>query len=257
MSHHCWDFIFKIKARGNILLIFWRIGMLSEACKTIRQAVYGIIGSTQLGKRINVSNGTAFLISPNILVSAAHVAHLEGNVAKPNHLVFEVIRSPEVGQPMGFVQLIADDPIRDIALFRIDNPNGNPNANLKNDVVPPGTQCGSLGFPLAEVTFSPQGRMFNLVERFQGSFISSYHSHIPQIGRSVMVYETDSLMYKGSSGCPIFLPTGEVVGMQVASQMEKNNTPKTKKLPDTRLAISLVIPSLEIISFVKEQGIAN
>lgn len=230
--------------------------MFRETCNLIRQSIYGIIGTSQIGKRVIADNGTAFLIAPDILVSAAHLTHPQSDVSKQNHKLFEVIRSPDIGQKTINVQLIVDDPIRDIALFKIDNPNKYPHIFLKYEKVPSGTQCGSLGFPLAEVIFTKQGKTFNLVERFQGSYISSFHEeqHLPS-GRSLTFYETDSLMYGGSSGCPVFLQNSEVIGMQVASQIERKKVLKNKKSSDTRLAISLLVPSFEIISFAKKNGI--
>jgi len=58
-------------------------------------------------------------------------------------------------------------------------------------------------------------------------------------------------MYSGSSGCPAFTVDSKVIGMQVASVMQKQ---KDDDRPE-RIAISLVVSSVEIIEFLESQNI--
>jgi S1-C subfamily serine protease len=234
--------------------------MFKQSCSQIRNALYGVIGSSKVGNQINCSNGTAFMIAPGVLATAAHLAHVESNPSKPAHTLFETIRAPDIGQSMEKAQLIAEDPIRDIAILRINNPRSNTCVTLEPNVVPIGTSCGSLGFPLASITFTPAGKAFNLVERFQGSSISAFHTQTLS-GRQLSFYEIDALMYGGSSGCPGFLVNANVFGMQVRSVIDKPRGdlagPHDKQAQtETRLAISILVPSIDIIAFAKNNGIA-
>jgi S1-C subfamily serine protease len=234
--------------------------MFEQVCSQIRNAIYGIIGTSQIGeKQINCSNGTAFMISAGVIVTASHLVHVNLDSTQPIHSLFEVIRSPDIGQKMVKAQLIVEDPVRDIALLRIENLSSTTCVSLKPDPIPIGTGCGSLGFPLSSVTLTKTGRVFNLIERFQGAFISSLHTQIDDpSGRQLSCYETDALMYAGSSGCPGFLVNGNVFGMHIKVFLDK---PKEEKgslptQPETRLAISLWVPSFDIITFAKNNGIA-
>ena len=232
--------------------------MFSKACPQIRDSIYGVLGSSQLGaKGMTGSNATAYMIAPGILSTAAHFVHVENNPSKPIHTKFEAIRAPDIGQKMEIVKLIAEDPARDIALLRINNPRSNICVSLEANIVPIGTSCGSYGFPLAEVVFAKTGKTFSLVERFQGANISAV---VPSpSSQQISYYETDSLMYKGSSGCPGFLANGNVFGMHIRVRVERpkesSSSPKQTGQAETRLAISIWVPSMDIINFAKSNGI--
>lgn len=235
--------------------------MFEKICPKIRKAVYGMNGLSQVApRRVNHTNGTAFMIAPGILATAAHLVHVEADFTKPVHSLFEVIRAPDIGQKMEAARLIVEDTIRDIALLKIEKPRSKNCIFLKKDTVSIGTNCGSLGFPLAIVGFTKKGRSFNLIERYQGANISAFHMQLDACGRQLSYYETDALMYGGSSGCPGFLLNGQVFGMHVKSVIEKpkrkskNAVDKQKK--SARLAISLWVPSADIISFAKANNIA-
>ena len=156
--------------------------------------------------------------------------------------------------------LIAEDPIRDIALLKINSPRSTKFLTLEYNQVPTGTSCGSLGFPLSEIIQNQNSIQFNLIQRFQGSYISSYRKNILPTGENVNFYEIDSLMYSGSSGCPGFITNSNVIGMQSQSVLGKGlvkiKKPVSKNVtPDTQLAISLWVPSMDIITFAKNNKI--
>src|SRR5712692_8977719 len=149
--------------------------MFANACKSIHETLYGFVGTSVVGPNlVNASNGTAFMIAPGVLVTAAHMLRVENDSTKPVHTLLEVIRSLDIGQKMENAELIAADTARDVALLRIHNPRSKTFVTLKAAPIPSGTGCGSLGFPLAQVAFGPTGKMFNLVERFQGANISAF-----------------------------------------------------------------------------------
>jgi hypothetical protein len=234
--------------------------VFEKACSRIRNAIYGFKGISQVGtNQVNCCTGTAFMIAPGVIVTAAHAAHIESNHSRPTHTVFEVIRALDVGQTMERAQLIAEDAVRDIAIFRLTNPRSNACVSLKVNRVPIGISCGSLGFPLAFVNFTQTGSIFNLVERFQGANISAFHTQTVPSGRQLSFYETDALMYQGSSGCPGFLPNGKVFGMHISVVIDPS-TQRNQGLSNTqsvnRLAISNWVPSMDIIQFAMDNHIA-
>lgn len=234
--------------------------MFSKVCSKVRESIYGVLGSSQVNaRRVNCTNATAFMIAPGVLSTAAHFVHVENDPSKPIHTSFEAIRPSDIGQKMETAQLIAEDSTRDIALLRIDSPCSNICVSLEAKRVPIGTSCGSYGFPLAQVVFTKTGKSFNLVERFQGANISAFLTPTDPSGQQLSYYETDALMYRGSSGCPGFLTNGNVFGMHIKSVVEKpkgtSSSSKQTGQALTRLAISIWVPSMDIINFAKAHGI--
>jgi hypothetical protein len=226
--------------------------MFVNACNQIRETIYGINGLSQIGaNRVNASSGTGFMIAPGILTTAAHLCHLDGDVTKARHQAFEAIRSPDIGQNMEIATFVAEDTQRDIALLRLAAPRSNVCVMLEPNRVPTGTPCGSLGFPLASLSFSQAGRAFNLRERFQSASISAYGVAGDTSGQPVEQYETDSFSYKGSSGCPGFLADARVFGMCVASATEQN-PPQSSQ---ARISIAIWIPALSIRDFARANGV--
>jgi S1-C subfamily serine protease len=221
--------------------------MFQEACKKIRESLYGVIGTSvtaaSMPNQVNISatNATAFMIAPGYLITAAHFVHQENNITKPIHEYFESIRAPEIGQKTEKTVFQKEDPINDIAILKIENPKNTSIVDLTKEIISSGTNCGFLGFPLATVKFAPNGQKnFTLFERFQGAYISNYMP--PTEGRAL--YEIDRLMYKGSSGCPIFTDNAKVLGMQVMVEQQSNSNGQIESID-----ISLAVPSTEILKF--------
>lgn len=231
--------------------------MFSKASKEIRESTYGFLAGSVISRdgpqaQVNASNGTAFMVAPGYLITAAHSVHQESNPQKPVHQGFECIRAPDIGQQMEKAVFVVEDSTHDIALLKIEKPRNSSAIKFAEDIVPRGTSCGFLGFPLANVQFFPDGkRQFNLFERFQGAYISNYITNNPGTPQERTFYEIDTLMYSGSSGCPAFIIDGKVVGMQVASVIQKRKEDNQAE----RIAISLVVPSVEILNFLKAQNI--
>jgi len=164
----------------------------------------------------------------------------------------EVIRATEIGRAREKVALIAMDPIRDLALLRIERPRSNVHVKLIESAVLVGTEAGSIGFPMSEV--NERSLQFDPILRFQGGYISSFHSLPHESGENLPYYETDTLMYSGSSGCPGFLEDASVFGMHVASMHEWKTLIDSKMLGD-RAAISFWVPSADIASLARSKGI--
>ncbi len=231
--------------------------MFSKASKQIRESTYGFLATSIIKekgsrKTVNISNGTAFMVASDYLVTAAHSIHQNINHSEPVHQKFECIRTPDIGQQMERAIFVAEDPIHDIAILKIEEPRDSTHVKLDDKIIPRGTNCGFLGFPLARVQFLQGGKpQFNLFERFQGAYISNYIIINQNGPKRRAFYEIDALMYSGSSGCPAFTVNGKVIGMQVASIMRKEK----EKERGERIAISMLVPSIEILTFLKSQNI--
>ncbi len=227
--------------------------MFRRACQQNRNSIYGVLGLSQMGvNQVNYCTGTAFMIASEIVVTAAHGIHQNSNHSQPVHGLLQVVRTPDIGQPFLQAILIAEDISRDIALLRIINPSSADCLTLIQTRAEIGRPVGSLGFPLATVTINSTGYTYNLVERFQGAYISAFQQNRnPTITQNMDFYETDALMYGGSSGCPGFLETGEVFGLHVASM----NDSQGQNANSSRAAIALWVPSNDIISFAQQNGI--
>ena len=227
--------------------------MFKEANKIIRNSIYGVLCQSPVkNNQVNFGNGTAFMIAPGICATAAHVLHIEGDKNKPLHSKIEVIRSPDIGKQMSTARFIAEDLDRDLALIEVINPMDTTAVSLYSSPLESGTNCGALGFPLASVENINKQMAFNLVERFQGAYISAFQTINYPNHKHLDFYETDALMYGGSSGCPGFTVEPKVFGMHVATITDGKATNNS-----SRLAIALWIPSMDIIRFAEKHGVKN
>jgi len=233
--------------------------MFANACATNREAIYGLLASSPLKPQgVTASNGSAFMVAEGFLITAAHCVHRDTDPSKPLHQKFELIRAPDIGRKMEIATLVAEDIKRDLALLRIDKPRSTACLKMLKVAVPRGTACGSLGFPLAHVAFTTQGISFNLFERFQGANISALVTATDRQGNTFTFYETDSLMYGGSSGCPGFVESGEVFGMHNRSAIDppKQGEKASQTADRTRLAISMWVTSSDVVAFAAAHGVA-
>lgn len=232
--------------------------MFVDACLEIHESVYGLMATTPLPPdQLRTGTGSGFMIAPGVIATAAHVCHINGNRAEPLHAKFEAIRGPDAGLlPMEPAIFIAEHPFKDIALLRIENCRSDMTVSLNTDRVQTGRSVGSLGFPLANVTFLANGIQFNAFERFQGAYISAFRPMRDPAGNSMNFYETDALMYPGSSGCPGFLVDGSVIGMQVMSLNENALNPHAAPAAGARtVSISLWVPAEDIREFAVDHGV--
>jgi len=230
--------------------------MFENACTTNREAIYGLLASSPIQPQgITASNGSAFMVAPGFLITAAHCVHQKTDHQQPLHTKLELIRIPEIGQRMEVGTLHAIDDKQDIAILKIEKPRSTACLALLDRIVMRGSAVGSLGFPLAQIGVINQQMAFNVVERFQGANISAYvYSNRPD-GTTEEHYETDSLMYGGSSGCPGFFLSGEVWGMHNRSVIEEQKAGASGVGTATRLAISLWVPSTVIGSLCRAHGV--
>jgi len=225
--------------------------MFRNPCTKIRESIYGVLCQSPIGAdQVNYGNGTAFMIAPGVCATTAHVLHIGGDKSKTLHKQIEVIRSPDIGGQMLKAKLIAEDFDRDLALIEIISPVNLSTVALYNHKIDSGTSCGSLGFPLASINIVNNQVSFSLVERFQGAFISAFQRFNLSNNVFLDFYETDSVVYAGSSGCPGFTVEGKVFGMVIGTAAEGESTNNS-----TRLSISRWVPSMDIIEFAKSNRI--
>lgn len=238
-----------------MLEFFIKSNNFSKACSRVREAVYGIKAFSQISQnQFNISTGTAFMIAPRILITAAHLCHIQNDLTQQTHSNFTVIRAPDIGQQMERCIFLAEDTERDVVLLKIDKPRSTHCVKLIKQQIARGTPVGSVGFPLAFIDRNTG--VFHLIERFQGAHIFSFHPITSSTGRELYSYETDALMYKGSSGCPGFLSNGRVFGMHNASFIDQpRQISEQEARQEIRLAISLWVPAKDILEFAKRNNI--
>lgn len=193
---------------------------------------------------MNVGTGSGFLIAAGILATVAHALHLEGIPTHPIHTNLASLHCDSVGRSaFQSCSLLLEDVDRDIALLRIPDQHADV-VTLRTERLAVGSPCGSVGFPLSGPNVQTRG--MDVFERFQGAYVSAHRPATIEGGLTTMFYETDSLTYPGSSGCPMFDEEGRVFAMQKASF----------NCGQARTSISLSIPTEEIVAFAQRAGIA-
>ncbi|NLF87673.1 trypsin-like peptidase domain-containing protein [Candidatus Bathyarchaeota archaeon] len=227
--------------------------MFSKATAKIRESLYGIMGRTVQGERTIHSMGSGVMIAPNYVITNAHILHQNNDITKSFHKEIEVIRSPDIGKNCTSASLFKEDPARDLAILKINEASSSMCPVFLDTILPSGTNLGSLGFPLATVNVVNNALAYGLNERFQAAFISAFFNEAVS-GRVFSWYEVDRVMYGGSSGCPFFTVDGKVVGLQAKVRTDLSNGGSSQDVHNF-LAISLVIPSPEILRFAKSCGV--
>lgn len=215
--------------------------MFQQACLQLRNSVFGVRAGINNNGSITYALGSGFLIAPNIIVTTAH--GMRDLATGVQHTFFEVICSADIGKHPVPAELIFQDPASDVAFLRIVNGNYNSVVSISGDFVNKGTMIGTLGFPLSEMT----NGIWILKERFQHGFVSGYYPH-NFYGHMITFYETDNLMYSGSSGCPAFTSDGVVIGMQSGNLNSKQGN---------QLSISIVVTSSSIIDLAKKYSLIS
>lgn len=210
--------------------------MFQKACSQLSSSIFGVRAGIKDQGKIIYSLGSGFLIAPNIIATTAH--GMRDLATGVHHTFFEVICSVDIGKLPVPAELIFQDPTTDVAFLRIKEGNYTNAVSMRNDFVNKGTMIGTLGFPLSEMT----NGTWILKERFQHGFVSGYFPH-NFYGHMITFYETDNLMYSGSSGCPAFTSDGVVIGMQCGNLNSKQGN---------QLSISIVATAASIMELAKK-----
>ena len=216
--------------------------MFEKALAENREAIYAILASASLPpEAATPSGGTAFMIAPGLLVTAARCVPGGSGPGVPCP-VLSLVRAPDIGRGTERATLVSLDRGKGLALLRIDAPRSAAFLRILDAPVPIGTQCAYSGFPRISMRTAPLPGA-SLIEMFQGASVSSFARTAGPDGDLVSRYVTDAPLVGDASGCPGFLPSGEVFGML--------NCPPG----DILSAVPSWVPSMDIVSFARGNGV--
>lgn len=217
--------------------------MFEKALSENREAIYAILASSSLPpEAATPSGGTAFMIAPGLLVTAARCVPGGSDPANLSCPELSVVRAPDIGRGTERATLVSLDRGKGLALLRIDAPRSAAILRILDALVPIGTQCAYSGFPRISMGPALQPGT-SLIEMFQGANVSSFVRTAGPDGELVSCYVTDAPLVGDASGCPGFLPSGEVFGML--------NCPPG----DIRSSDPFWVPSMDIVSFARGNGV--
>jgi hypothetical protein len=218
-------------------------GMFEKALAENREAIYAILASSSLPpEAATPSGGTAFMIAPGLLVTAARCIHGGSEPGNPPRTELSLVRAPDIGRGTERATLVSLDRGKGLALLRIAAPRSTAFLRVLDNPVPIGTQCAYSGFPRLAMDPAPLPGA-SLIEMFQGAFVSSFESAAGPDGVPVSYYVTDAPLVGDASGCPGYTSSGEVFGML--------NCPPG----DIRSAVPSWVPSMEIVTFALDNGV--
>ena len=217
--------------------------MFEKALAKNREAIYAILASFSLPpEAATPSGGTAFMIAPGLLVTAARCVpggSDPGNLSCPE---LSLVRAPDIGRGTERAILVSLDRGKGLALLRIVAPRSTAFLRILDAPVPIGTQCAYSGFPRISMGPAPCPGT-SLIEMFQGASVSSCVRTANPGGEVVSYYVTDAPVVGDASGCPGFIPSGEVFGMLTCPP------------GDIRSAVPFWVPSMDIASFARSNGV--
>lgn len=232
--------------------------MFQRACSLVEPAVYCTVGGTN---GLGVSFGTAFMIAPGVLATAAHAIRVGKSTSAARHDHIVVIQGPNLeANRMEQVTRILEDLDRDIALLQIDDPRSRDCVVLEAATISRGALCGSLSYPYAILSHNALDREFRDVLRFKSATVSCHYTETLQLGRQISFYEIDTALYEGSNGCPVFCEDGKVFGMALKTRTLLSPVPQgaehNQGSAEKPLAFQAMVPSNDIIDFAARNGIA-
>ena len=217
--------------------------MFEKALASIREAIYAILAPASLPPgAATPSGGTAFMIAPGLLVTAARCVpggSGPGNRPCPG---LSLVRAPDIGRGTEPATLVTLDRGKGLALLRIEAPRSGASLRLLDAPVPIGTPCAYSGFPRLAMDPAPLPGA-SLIEMFQGASVSSFARTQGPGGKPVSRYTTDAPLVGDASGCPGFTASGEVFGMLDCPP------------GDLRSAAPSWVPSMDIVSFALDNGV--
>ena len=217
--------------------------MFEKALAKNREAIYAILASSPLPpEAATPSGGTAFMIAPGLLVTAARCVPGGSdpeNLPRPG---LSLVRAPDIGRGTERATLVSLDRGKGLALLRIDAPRSAAFLRILDAPVPIGTLCAYSGFPRISMGPAPRPGA-SLIEMFQGASVSSFARTAGPGGQLVSRYVTDAPLVGDASGCPGFTASGEVFGMLDCPP------------GDPRSAVPSWVPSMDIVSFALDNGV--
>jgi hypothetical protein len=217
--------------------------MFEKALAENREAIYAILAPASLPpEAATPSGGTAFMIAPGLLVTAARCVPGGSGPGDRPCPGLSLVRAPDIGRGTEPATLVTLDRGKGLALLRIEAPRSGASLRLLDAPVPIGTPCAYSGFPRLAMDPAPLPGA-SLIEMFQGASVSSFARTDGPGGEPVSRYTTDAPLVGDASGCPGFTASGEVFGMLDCPP------------GDLRSAAPSWVPSMEIVSFALDNGV--
>lgn len=164
--------------------------------ESFRQMFDQFLRSQKSGK--SYSLGSGFIIdSSGLIVTNAHVVERASKIVITLH-----------GGKNCEARIVADDPLNDIALLKLENP-------------PPGLEaihCDSSGKLYPGETVIAVGNPFGLDSSVTVGALSGTRRRFVWQGRTIFsdILQTDALVYPGNSGGPLVNIEGNVIGMNMS-----------------------------------------
>jgi len=218
--------------------------MFANACVLLQPAVYSVCVTSATDRGENaVSLGTGFMIAPGVLVTVAHLLARHA----PNKDCEVQVCQPRSGADLPYTQarVWAQDASRELLLLETEPTAAV--AHLMLAAVPSGTSCGVLGYPHSQLRW-PEGPQkaigVSAQIRFRAVHIAAAYPQRLALDQPVFAgYELDTTVFLGTSGAPVFLTDGRVLGMVYGGDAPQK--------PDT----AVVVAASEIAAFAREHGI--
>jgi hypothetical protein len=217
--------------------------MFEKALAEIREATYAILAPDSLPpEAATPSGGTAFMIAPGLLVTAARCVPGGSDPGDRPCPELSLVRAPDIGRGAEAATLVSLDRGKGLALLRIDAPRSAASLRLLDAPVPIGTACAYSGFPRLAMAPAPLPGA-SLIEMFQGASVSSFERTAGPGGEPGSRYMTDAPLVGDASGCPGFISSGEIFGMLDCPP------------GDLRSAVPSWVASMDIVSFALDNGV--
>lgn len=156
---------------------------------------------------------------------------------------------PEFGGKLIKATLVAKDKDRDIALLKIDDGTVTRPVTVLADPVSFGTSSCSFGHPLSMT--DPATKGLRIFTRAAGGLVSMSFVAARWNGtKQIRLYEFDFFTHGGSSGGPVFRPSGDVFAFISGSKLVDDGSGK-----QVRSNLSLGIDIREAVEFLKPLNI--
>jgi S1-C subfamily serine protease len=209
--------------------------MYADAVARMTQSIFPIFYIHRENDLVGVC-GTGFFVGEDgIFLTSDHVMASP----PPGADVYFYGRTPdEVCEPALELEHLASDPSRDLYLGKMARDDLRP-AELSDEPVRPGDSVCLSGYPMADLTISPQGHIVGSVRRYwQPSFVVDETQVVIQ-GRRYCGYIVEHSCYPGMSGAPVFDVDGRVRGL-VGANLTRTIPPLPDQVP-TVVANGVVI----------------
>ena len=199
--------------------------MFSQVGPKVEHAVYGIMAYQDIGGHRRFDWGTGFFVDEHYFISVAHICFPEGNINANMHTHFYLLVSDGTGtihfHPL---KMIDHDTDLDISLFESED--AYEYIRSSDETVKLGESVCSYGYHYLKY-YPDRNHFDHFFPKLKSGVVAN-----PDIDQFFLV---DTIMYKGSSGCPLLNTNGDLVGIQCQNLTD----PETNEYIDFSLALKL------------------